>query len=379
MRTCCIPIVIFALALFISLALAGDPDDTFPYQFKSEIEIPHTPVKSQDSTGTCWSFSAISFLESELLRMGKEEYNLSEMYVVRQVYPLKATNFIRLHGYARFDQGGLSHDVINAIKEYGLVPENVYSGIRNRESRHDHREFIKVMQGMLTGVLKEPDEVSSIWPTALEGVLNAYLGSPPKQFKIDGKNYSPKKFVESLDLPFEKYIELTSFNHHPFYQKMRLEVPDNWCSNAEYYNLPIDELEKVVDHSLKKGYSVIWGGDVSEDSYASNEVGFSILPLNENDFPPDKPVDERKISQEMRQVTFDNHTTTDDHAVHIIGMVKDQRGIPFYKIKDSWFSNGITQGYLYYSKPYFRLKTTAIMINRDALPEEIAEKLGLGW
>jgi len=377
MRTCCIPIVIFALSLFISFSLAGDPNDTFPYQFTSEIDIPHTPVKSQDSTGTCWSFSAISFLESELLRMKKGKYDLSEMFIVRQVYPLKGLNYIRLQGYTRFDQGGLSHDVVDAVQNYGLVPENVYSGIRAGETKHDHREFIKAMQGLLIGVLKKPATLTSAWPAALEGVLNAYLGTPPKQFTIDGKNYSPKKFAESLDLPLENYIELTSFTHHPFYQQMRLEVPDNWCSNADYYNLPIDELEQVVDHSLQKGYSLIWGGDVSEDSYASNEVGFSILPLNEAELLPDKPVEERTILQQMRQETFDNHTTTDDHAVHIIGMVKDQRGIPFYKIKDSWFSDGITAGYLYYSKPYFRLKTTAIMINRDALPEEIAKKLGL--
>ena len=377
MRTYCIPIVIFALALFIPLALAGDPNDTSPYQFKSEIEIPHTPIKSQDSTGTCWCFSAISFLESELLRMNKGEYNLSEMFIVRHVYPLKALNYIRLHGYTRFDQGGLSHDAMDAVQDYGLVPESVYNGIRPGTDRHDHREFITAMQGMLDGVLKKPDDLTTAWPLALEGVLNAYLGTPPDQFTINGKNYSPVKFAESLDLPLEKYIELTSFTHHPFYQQMRLEVPDNWCSNADYYNLPIDELERVVDHSLKKGYSVIWGGDVSEDSYASNEVGFSILPIDKGVFPPDEPVDEWEISQEMRQETFDNHTTVDDHAVHIVGMVRDQRGHQFYKIKDSWFSHGITAGYLYYSKPYFRLKTTAIMINQDALPKEIAEKLGL--
>ena len=377
MRIYCTSLILFALALIISFAIVGDPNDTFPYQFKTEIEIPHTAVKSQDSTGTCWSFSAISFLEAELLRMKKGKYDLSEMFIVRQVYPLKARNFIRLHGYTRFDQGGLSHDVMDAVQAYGLAPENIYSGIRQGENRHDHREFIKAMQGLLNGLLRKPDKLSSAWPAALEGVLNAYLGMPPQQFALDGKNYSPKKFAESLDLPLENYIELTSFNHHPFYQQMRLEVPDNWCSNAKYYNLPIEELEKVVDHSLKQGYSVIWGGDVSEDSYASNEVGFSIVPVNEIEFPPDKPAEERKISQEMRQETFDNHTTTDDHAVHIVGLVQDQRGHTFYKIKDSWFSRGITGGYLYYSKPFLRLKTTAIMINRDALPTEIAEKLGL--
>jgi bleomycin hydrolase len=377
MRLCRTSLILFALTLIISFAIAGDPNDTIPYQFKSEIEIAHTPVKSQDSTGTCWSFSAISFLESELVRLKKGKYDLSEMFIVRHVYPLKAQNYIRLHGYTRFDQGGLSHDVMEAVRTRGLVPENVYSGIRQGENQHDHREFIKAMQGLLDGVLKKPKKLSSAWPTALEGVLNAYLGTPPEQFTFDGKNYSPKTFAESLNLPMEKYIELTSFTHHPFYQQMQLEVPDNWCSNAEYYNLPIDELEKVVDHSLKRGYSIIWGGDVSEDSYASNEVGFSILPVNEADFPPDKPVEEREITQDMRQETFDNHTTTDDHAVHIIGMVRDQRGHAFYKIKDSWFSRGVTAGYLYYSKPFLRLKTTAIMVNRDALPKEIAEKLDL--
>jgi len=190
MRLSPIHSIIFTLTLFSSFTLAGDQNDTFPYQFKTEIEIPHTPVKNQDSTGTCWSFSAISFLESELLRLKKGEYDLSEMFIVRHVYPLKARNYIRLHGYTRFDQGGLSHDVMDAVQAYGLVPESIYSGMREGENRHDHREFIKAMQGLLDGVLRKPDKLSTAWPAALEGVLNAYLGTPPQQFTIDGKNYS---------------------------------------------------------------------------------------------------------------------------------------------------------------------------------------------
>ncbi|UCF65265.1 MAG: aminopeptidase [bacterium] len=373
-------IVITLILGFLSpyTALAQGSDDTFPYQFTSEVEIPHTAVKSQDSTGSCWCFSAISFLESELIRMNRGEYDLSEMFIVRHVYPLKARNYIRLHGYTRFDQGSLSHDVINAVRDYGLVPESVYSGLLAAQTRHDHREMIKAMRGMLDGVLDEPDDkISTVWPAALEGILDAYLGEPSRQFSYNGKTYTPKDYAASLNLNLDKYIELTSFTHHPFYQQMRLEVPDNWCANDQYFNLPIDELERVVDHSLKSGYSVIWGGDVSEDTYASNQVGFAIIPEEEENFPPEKPVKEKQIDQDMRQVTFDNHTTTDDHAVHIIGLVRDQRGELFYKIKDSWFSRGVTQGYLYYSKPYFRLKTTAIMINRDTLPDDIAKKLRL--
>jgi len=378
MRVIILTFVLSLGCIFINSALAEDPGNTFPYEFKMELEIPHTPVKSQDSTGSCWCFSAISFLESELIRMNKGKYDFSEMFIVRHVYPLKARNYIRLHGYTRFDQGSLSHDVIDAIRAYGLVPETVYNGLLSGEIRHDHRELIKAMRGMLDGILDAPaDKISTSWPAALEGVLDAYLGKPPRQFSLNGKNYIPAEFAASLNLPLDKYIELTSFTHHPFYQQMRLEVPDNWCSNDQYYNLPIDELEQVVDHSLKSGYSVIWGGDVSEDTYASNEVGFAIIPIEEGDFPPENPVKEKQIDQGMRQLTFDNHTTTDDHAVHIIGLVRDQQGQLFYKIKDSWFSRGITQGYLYYSKPYFRLKTTAIMINRDALPNDIAKKLQL--
>ena len=357
------------------------------YVFKTVSEVKRTPVKNQYRTGTCWCFSTISFLESELLRKGKDEIILSEMYVVRHTYPHKALNYIRLHGKANHTQGGQSHDVLDQVRRYGIVPEEVYPGMNIEEKRHNHGEMSAVLRALTDAVLKRRGKrVTPRWLEAYKAVLDVYLGTPPETFTYKGKTYTPKSFAaDFLALNLDDYIELTSYTHHPFYKKCRLEIPDNWTYNDDYYNVPIDDLERVVDHALKNGYSLVWDGDVSEKEFSSRKKGYAIVPLKdwedktlaEREKEITAPVKEKTVTQEMRQKTFDNFTTTDDHLMHIVGIARDQEGTKFYLTKNSGGKDRKNEGYVYLSRSYFRLKTTVIMVNKHALPGKIEDKLEL--
>jgi bleomycin hydrolase len=361
------------------------------YVFKVENEVKRTPVKNQYRTGTCWCFSTISYLESEMLRLGKEELDLSEMFVVRNTYPRKAVNYVRLHGNANHSQGGQGHDVLEQIRRFGIVPESVYPGLNIDEKRHNHGEMVAVLQGILDGVLKRAGtRVTPRWLDAYEDVLDIYLGKVPQSFVYNGKTYTPKSFADDyLQLKYDDYIELTSYDIYPYYQKCRLEIPDNWTYDANYYNVPIDDLENIVDHALKNGHSLVWDGDVSERDFSGggsdtdHGSGYAIVP--EKDWE-DKtkaerkqkitgPVPEREISQEMRMKTFDNFSTSDDHLMHIVGLACDQKGTKFYLTKNSGGIDQSNEGYIYLSRSFFRLKTTAIMINKAALLPEMRGKL----
>jgi bleomycin hydrolase len=361
------------------------------YVFKVEKEVKRTPVKNQYRTGTCWCFSTISYLESELLRLGMEELDLAEMFVVRNTYPRKAANYVRMHGNANHSQGGQSHDVMEQIQRFGIVPEPIYPGLNIAETRHNHGEMVSVLQGVLDGVLKrEGTRVTPRWLDAYEAVLDTYLGKVPQSFVYKGMTYTPKSFAdEYLQLKYDDYIELTSYDIYPYYQKCRLDIPDNWTHDANYYNIPIDDLENIVDQALKNGHSVVWDGDVSEKDFSGggsdteHGSGYAVIP--EKDWE-DKtkaernekitgPLKEREISQKMRTETFDNFSTTDDHLMHIVGLAHDQKGTKFYLTKNSGGTDRSNGGYVYLSRSFFRLKTTAVMINRKALPPEISEKL----
>jgi len=375
--------VIF-IFLFSSSIIAKEKQ---PYKFKVKTEVKRTPVKDQSRTGTCWCFATISFLESEYLRLenSDKDINLSEMYVVRNTYPHKADNYVKLHGKANFGQGGQSHDVINQIKRYGIVPEKVYNGMNIGKDYHDHSEMGRVLKGMLEGLLNKRwrDTLTLNWKEAFESVLDVYLGkvpSPSEEFEYNGKKYTPKSFVtDYLGLNMDNYIELTSFSAYPYYEQCRLEVPDNWTYNDEYYNIPIDVIEKIVDEAVKNGYSVAWDGDVSEEFFSSRKAGIAIVPEDDKLKLEDikKPVKEKKITQEMREKTFLNFSTTDDHLMHIVGIAFDQNGTKFYLTKNSGGTDRKYEGYVYISSPYLRLKTIAIMVNKDSLPSNIKNKLGL--
>jgi len=380
-------VLINPLAAFAEEEKEEKTDPSAAYQFTVEVEVERTPVKNQNRTGTCWCFATISFLESELLRTGKGEFDLSEMFVVRNTYPVKASNYIRLHGKANFSQGGQAHDVMNCVRRHGLMPESSYSGMEIEENRHNHGEMVAVLTAMMDAVLmRKGKKVTPRWPDALAAVLDVYLGQNPKSFSYDGQEYTPKSFNEEvLQLDPDDYVELTSYSHHEFYTPYRLELPDNWDYNAEYYNLPIDDLERIIEHALQNGHSVVWDGDVSEEEFNSKKTGFAVVP--ETDWEDrgheeqeiDKvftgPVEEKVITQELRQKTLDNFTTTDDHLMHIVGLARDQNGTRFYLTKNSGGTDRKNDGYMYMSTAYVRLKTTAILVHKAAIPEDIGSKL----
>ncbi len=391
-------------ALFTFIAYSQDSKetakkDTEGYKFTVVKQLPATSVKNQYRSGTCWSFSGISFIESELLRTGKGEYDLSEMYIVRNAYSDKATKYVRLHGNLNFGSGGAFHDVTNMIKKYGIVPDEVYTGLHYGEKNHVHGEMDEVLLNMVKSVVENKNhKITPVWHDAFDKVLDTYLGEIPKEFTYKGKKYTPQSFAKSLGLNMDDYIEVTSFTHHPFYSKFIIEIPDNW-EWSQVYNVPLDDMMKIIDNSINTGYTVGWASDVSEKGFSWTH-GVAIVPdadikdmtdderskwseLTEREkaqrlYKFDKPGKEKVITQEMRQEQFDNYKTTDDHGMHITGIAKDQNGTPYYIVKNSWSTKGNDyKGYFYASKPFVALKTTAIMINKNALPKDIRKKLGL--
>ena len=355
------------------------------YQIENVIEVPSTSVKNQQKAGTCWSYAATSFIESELIRLGKGEHDLSELYFVRYAYPAKAKLYVRKHGMGNFSQGGQAHDVMNVIREHGFVPQEFYVG-NTYSDKHNHTELANMMQGMLDGVLKSRrGGLTSKWLPAIDAVLDLYLGELPEEFEYDGRTMSPRSFAgRSLNFNPDDYIELTSYSHHPFYEKVNLEVPDNWSGDM-YYNIPLDELMDVMDNALKQGYTVCWDGDVSEKEF-SHKKGLAIVPEKEwadkkkeeqkklfEEYEP-----ERKIDQDYRQMKFDNLLSTDDHLMHITGVSQDQHGNRYYITKNSWDTDSNDfGGKLNMSVAYCRLHTVAIMVHKDAVPEAIAQNIKL--
>lgn len=347
----------FLISLFVIGSLSAQ------YEFKHDIDLASTPVKNQANTGTCWSFATSSFLESELLRMDKGQHDLSEMYVVRNIYKDKAKNYLLRQGKANFSQGSLSHDLINIVRKGGLVPESVYSGLREGEKAHNHSEMEAGMKGFLDGVLKSK-RLSKKWPQALDAILDVYLGDAPTSFEYEGKKYTPSSFAEHLSVDATDYVSLTSFTHHPFGSSFVLEIPDNY-SNGSFYNVPLDKLISTIDKALEKGYTVAWDGDVSEKGFDAKK-GIAVLPskpARKDLF--DIPGDEVKVTQEARQENFESFSTTDDHLMHLVGTATDQDGHEYYIIKNSWGSISPFKGYLYMSKAYAAMKTVAIMVHKD--------------
>ncbi len=351
------------------------------YEFETVKDLSCTEVKSQDMTGTCWSYSTTSFLESEFIRMGKGSIDLSEMYNVRMVYPEKAMNYVRYHGKTQFGQGSLSHDVINSAAKYGLVPESVYSGKNNGEDKHNHDELEKMLKSSLEVVLGQRT-VSNTWMSAYNAILDSYLGPIPTKFKYKKKEYTPESFAKHLGFNADDYVSIASFTHHPFYEEFILEVPDNF-SNGTYENVPLDEFMKVIDHALENGFTLAWDADVSESTF-SRKTGMAIIPekkqkdmsQEEKDRLFKEIIPEKNVTQEMRQKGFEDHTTTDDHLMHIVGKLKDQKGNVFYKVKNSWGKKNGIDGYMYVSVPYMKMKSIAVLLHKDGIPKDIAEKIG---
>lgn len=370
------------------------------YQFTTVKELPITSIKNQANSGTCWSYSAMGFLESEVIRMGKGEPDLSEMYCVRRNYADKAVKYVRVQGSLNFAQGGSFADVIETINEYGVVPQDVYEGLNYGETQNKHSELEAVLNGYVKAIVSNPNKqrISTAWEKGFNGVLDAYFGEVPANFQYQGKTYTAQEFAKSLGLDANNYISLTSYTHHPFYKPFAIEIPDNWRW-ALSYNLPIDELMQVFDNAINNGYSIAWASDVSEKGFTRE--GLAVLPDEESPenigsdqahwlglSQRDKdaalktkmtagPVKEKVYTQEERQKAFDNYETTDDHGMQIYGIAKDQNGTKYYMVKNSWGETGTYKGLWYASEPFVRAKTMSIMIHKDALPKDIAKKLGL--
>jgi len=385
MRPRQIALLLFTIILFPYLISAQGKKKKDAYEFEMVKEIKTTPVKDQASTGTCWSFATTSFVETELMRMGKGEHILSPMFNVRYSYLPKAVNYVRYSGSTNFGMGGQAHDVMKVIKQYGFIPEEAYNGMNIGEDKHNHGEMDGVLKAIADAITKaRGGKITPRWQEIFESTLNIYLGNPPKEFSYKGKTYTPKSFVDSLRFKPEDYVELTSYTHHPFYTKFDLEIPDNW-SKDQYYNVPINDLIQIIDTALTKGYSVAWDGDTSEKEF-DRKKGIATVPIKEDESSDSKKEDdeedlrikEKAVTQEMRQETFDNHTTTDDHLMHLTGIAKDQSGAKFYYTKNSWGTKDKKYGgYWYMSEPYVRLKTVAIMVHKDAIPAKIKTKLGM--
>ena len=365
------------------------------YVFTLKKDIEATAVQNQNRTGTCWSFSALSFMESELIRLGKGKHKLSEMYVVRKAYEDKAENYVRMHGLTNFSQGGAFHDIPHVIKKYGIMPQEAYQGLNYGLDKHNHSEMEAVLKGMLDAVIKNKQgQLTTSWKAAFNAVLDQYLGPIPETFSYQGKTYSPMSFAQKLGLNMNDYVVISSFTHHPFYTHFVVEVPDNWIW-ATAFNVPLGEMMQIQKNAVMNGFSIGWAADVSEKGFSFRD-GLALVPEDESKLksigkdnpyfnnagakkegtPFDSPGPEKSITQTMRQEAFDNYLTTDDHGMHFTGLVTDQKGNEYFIVKNSWGTdNNDCDGYFYASMPYVALKTISIMLHRDALPIDLKKKL----
>lgn len=351
--------------------------------FTDVINIENTSVKNQGSSGTCWSYSTNSFLESEMIKAGKKPINLSYMFSARNVYLEKGKQYVRMHGATALGDGGSLHDAIDMYRIYGAMPESVYTGLNYGTKLNEFSELGAVREAFLGAIIKpKKGKLTPNWFTAYTGVIDAYLGTPPEKFTWGGKEYTPKTFADQVvGINPDNYIELSSFKEYPLYEKFILPIPDNW-SLGQVHNVTVNELTDVIDHALNNGYTVNWATDVSE-KYFSWKNGVAFVPQKdfedmtkeEKDNLFNGPQQERVITADARQAAFNNYSTTDDHGMHIVGIAKDQTGKEYYIVKNSWGESNDYKGYLYVTKAYVQYKSTAILLNKAGVPKEIMKKL----
>lgn len=390
-----ISLLLSALFILTTIVAQEATEEKNAYQFTVVKENAITPIKNQANSGTCWSFSGVSLLESELLRKGKGTFDLSEMYIVRRNYQDKADKYVRLHGSLNFAGGGSFADVVETLDTYGVIPESTYSGLLPESDKHNHTEMDKVLAGYVNALIGNKG-VSEVWSVGFNSILDAYLGEVPTSFTYNGKNYTPQSFRDFLGLKQSDFASFTSFTDHPFYTKFPIEVPDNWRW-ANSYNLPIDELIELMDKAIENGYTIAWASDVSENGFSRS--GIAIIPdenavenagtdqakwlgLSERERISDiagkvgkEYLKEKAITQEMRQKAYNNYQTTDDHGMHIFGIARDQEGNKYYMIKNSWGEIGPYKGIWYVSENFVRYKTLSIVINKEAVPSSISKKI----
>ena len=364
-------------------------------------ENPITSVKDQNRSGTCWDYSTLSFFEAEILKATGKTYDLDESFVANKTYMERAIQVVRFHGDCQFAQGGSAEDVLQTMKTHGIIPQGImpFPGSLYGDSLNNFNEFFGVLEPYVAAIAKsDAKKISSAWKTGMQGILDAYLGKCPEKFTYEGKEYTPKSFMASLGINLDDYVTITSYTHHPFYTTFAVEIQDNWRFPLSY-NLPMDEMMQVIDNAIDNGYTIAWGGDVSEDGFTRKGLAYAVdskktqQSLQGSDMAKwlkmtatkkrdiidslGCTVPEIVATQELRQERFDNWELTDDHGMLIYGVAKDQNGKEYYMVKNSWGETGDYKGTWYMTKTFIAANTMDFLINKNAIPAEIRKKLGI--
>lgn len=388
------------IAMTISGNLSAQETEVGPYKFKLINEVEHTDVRDQHRTGTCWAFAAMGLVEAEVIRLGEKPVDLSEMWIVRNVYFEKVIKYVRMHGKINFSEGGNGHDTFIIIEKYGLVPEVDYPGnmYGTSDEGHVHGELTAVLKGFAETIIKNPNRgLSTAWKTALNNILDAYFGVAPKEFTYEGTEYTPMTFAKAMNIVAEDYVHITSFTHHPYYTEFAIEIPDNWAWGTAY-NVPLSEFSEIPVTALKNGFSLCWDTDVSDKGFKHSK-GLALYPNTdvkqmanserarwgqESDaevvksiYDFEQVVDERKSCAHSRQKMFDNYNTTDDHLMLFTGLYEDQNGNKFFRTKNSWNTDSAQKGYLWTSVPFYNAKTISVSMHKDGLTPEMKKKLNI--
>ena len=369
--------------------------------FTTIKENPITSVKDQNRSGTCWDYSTLSFFEAEILKATGKTYDLDESFVANKTYMERAIQVVRFHGDCQFAQGGSAEDVLATMKAHGIIPQGImpFPGSLYGDSLNNFNEFFSILEPYVDAVAKnKAKKISNAWKNGLQGILDAYLGKCPEKFTYEGKEYTPKSFMASLGINLDDYVSITSYTHHPFYTGFAVEVQDNWRFPLSY-NVPMDEMMQIIDNAVEQGYTVAWGGDVSEDGFTRKGLAYAIdskktqQSLQGSDMARWlKMTTEKKRNiidslgctvpeivptQEMRQERFDNWELTDDHGMLIYGVAKDQNGKEYYMVKNSWGETGEYKGIWYMTKTFIAANTMDFLVNKNAIPKDIRKKLGI--